>query len=86
MKRIVYIITLIFLPEFLFSSTVGKIKGKICDKETGTPLTGSSVAIIGTTYETVSDTNGNFIILNVPAHTLSGKPYYFNLYPAKILS
>jgi outer membrane receptor protein involved in Fe transport len=66
MKYVSIICTFLFLPHFLFSGTVGKIKGKVSDRETGTPLAGATVIIVGTTYDAVSDTNGEYVILAVP--------------------
>ncbi|WP_457653318.1 TonB-dependent receptor [Rhodocaloribacter sp.] len=63
------------LRPFLFSLMVwlapltvfgqGKIAGRITDAATGEPLIGVNVLIDGTTQGTVSDVNGNYIIVNV---------------------
>jgi outer membrane receptor protein involved in Fe transport len=66
MKCSLIISTILFVSTFLFSGTVGKISGKITSRETGSPLAGANVAIVGTTYGTTTDTNGDYVILNVP--------------------
>jgi len=42
-----------------------KISGKVSD-QSGMPIPGASVVLKGTTTGTVTDNNGNFILLNVP--------------------
>ncbi len=44
----------------------GKIVGKVTDAETGEPLPGANILIVGTTIGAASDVNGNFVILRVP--------------------
>ena len=55
-----------------FAGTTGKITGKVIDKETGEPLYGVNVIILGTTLGAATDFEGDFLILNVPpgVHTL----------------
>ena len=73
MKFVIIISTILFVPIFLFSGTVGKINGNITDRETGTPLAGADVVIVGTTCGAATDANGDYVILNVPvgAHSLT---------------
>ena len=49
-----------------YAGTTGKIVGRITDQETGEPLIGCNVVIVGTSQGAASDQNGNFVILNVP--------------------
>ncbi len=63
-------ITFLFL--FLFSlatlstaSTTGKIQGKITDLQTGEPLIGANVIVVGTSFGAASDLNGEFVINNL---------------------
>lgn len=49
-----------------FASTTGKIAGKVQDKETGDPLPGANVVIVGTNYGAATDMEGNFFIINLP--------------------
>jgi outer membrane receptor protein involved in Fe transport len=53
----------------LFSGTTGKIAGRVIDKENKEPLPGVNIVIVGTSLGGVTDLNGNFFILNIPAGT-----------------
>ncbi len=57
----------------LFAGTTGKIAGVVKDKETGEPLPGANVVIVGTTLGAATNVNGEFVILNVPAGTYDVK-------------
>ncbi len=50
---------------FAMASTTGKIVGTITDAETGEPLPGVSVVIVGTQQGTITDADGYYTILNV---------------------
>jgi hypothetical protein len=53
------------LSNAIFSS--GKIRGKITDIQSGEPLVGATVVVMGTSFGAVTDANGEFIILNLDA-------------------
>ncbi|GIV61285.1 MAG: hypothetical protein KatS3mg044_0433 [Rhodothermaceae bacterium] len=58
----------LLLLGFLFPALAlaqGKIAGRITDAVTGEPLVGVNVLIDGTTQGTVSDMDGNYILVNV---------------------
>ncbi|MDZ7264462.1 MAG: TonB-dependent receptor [candidate division KSB1 bacterium] len=57
---------LLSMVAVVFAGTTGKIAGRVTDRETGNPLPGANVVIVGTSMGAASDLNGNFIILNVP--------------------
>ena len=59
-----------------FSQTSGRIAGVVTDKETGEPLAGANVLIVGTSYGAATDMNGEFLILNVSVGTYSIKATY----------
>jgi len=44
----------------------GKISGKVVDKETGEPLPGATVVIVGTQQGAATDADGEYVIINVP--------------------
>jgi outer membrane receptor protein involved in Fe transport len=48
------------------AATTGKIAGKITDKESGEPLPGVSVLIVGTTVGAATNVQGEYFIINVP--------------------
>ncbi len=45
----------------------GAVKGVIKDSSTGESIAGASVGIVGTTYGTISDVDGSFVLTGVPA-------------------
>jgi hypothetical protein len=53
--------------SLLFAGDTGKIVGKVTDSETGETLSGVNILLKGTSMGAASDTDGNYIILNVPA-------------------
>lgn len=66
-KKII-LINFIFLISVIpiFAGTTGKISGKIFDKNTGEPLLGANVLIVGTLMGAAADTDGNYFIINIP--------------------
>ena len=56
-----------FVFLFYFAGDTGKIVGKVTDSETGEYLSGVNILLKGTSMGAASDTDGNYIILNVPA-------------------
>ena len=48
-----------------WAGTTGKIAGKVTDKESGEPLPGVNVIIVGTTTGAATNINGEFFIINV---------------------
>ena len=64
LKLILGIILLCTLNNY--AGTTGKIFGRITNIETGEPVPGISVNIIGTNLGAASDYEGNYFILNVP--------------------
>ena len=64
-KLLIGFLCLFLLPLGLMAQT-GKIAGKVVDRETGEPLIGANVIIVGTSLGDATDLDGNFVILNVP--------------------
>lgn len=52
-----------------YGSVVGKIKGTITDQESGEPLVGATVAVVGTALGGVTNDVGEYTINNVPVGT-----------------
>jgi outer membrane receptor protein involved in Fe transport len=48
------------------AQTAGKISGKITDQETGEPLVGCNVVVVGTLMGASTDAEGSYFIINVP--------------------
>ncbi|MFA4839743.1 MAG: TonB-dependent receptor [Candidatus Neomarinimicrobiota bacterium] len=57
---------LILLPFLLMAGTTGKITGSITDGQSGAPLMGVNVILVGTGMGAATDLNGYYVILNVP--------------------
>lgn len=53
----------------LFAGITGKISGKITDIETGDPLIGVNVTVVGTGMGGATDFEGDYYIINVPPGT-----------------
>ena len=47
----------------------GWIEGRITDKETGEPVIGASISIVGTTMGAQTDSDGKYRVRCVPADT-----------------
>jgi outer membrane receptor for ferrienterochelin and colicin len=75
MKKVVLLL-FIALPMCLMAGVTGKIAGTITDAKTGEPLPAANVQIVGTGLGTVTDAEGNFIILNIPPGTRAVKINY----------
>ncbi len=67
-KRIIIVAAAaILMPAVsLFAANFGKISGTVVDKATRAPLIGANIIVEGTTLGAVSDTEGHFVILQVP--------------------
>ena len=60
------LISILFLLLASFLVKAGNIKGNIVDKQTGEPMTGATIQLLGTTFGTVADLDGNYFLNNVP--------------------
>lgn len=60
------------VPVIVIGGTTGKISGVVIDNDTGQPIAGARVEVVGTDYEAFTDAEGRYVILNVPVgrHTL----------------
>ncbi|HDL59838.1 MAG TPA: carboxypeptidase-like regulatory domain-containing protein, partial [candidate division WOR-3 bacterium] len=47
----------------LYAGTTGKITGRVIDKETGDPLPGANVVIVGTKIGTATDLDGYYFLI-----------------------
>jgi outer membrane receptor for ferrienterochelin and colicin len=57
---------LCLITGLAYGGTVGKLAGKVTDKESGDPVIGANVVIDGTTIGASADADGEYYILNVP--------------------
>lgn len=65
-KLFFLILTLLVAANIIFAGTTGKISGTITDSETGMPLPGVNVMVVGTSMGAATNIDGYFVILNVP--------------------
>ncbi len=54
-----------------FGGEYGKIIGRVTNKETGEPLIGANILILGTTLGAMTDADGRYVLLNVLPGTYS---------------
>jgi outer membrane receptor protein involved in Fe transport len=66
---VLLVFALLLLPTQGYAAAVGQIKGQITDKETGEPVLGASVLIIGTSFGAQTDFEGRYAILRVEPGT-----------------
>ncbi len=65
-KNIFLLILILFVvPVFVFAQT-GNIQGRVVDESTGEGIPGANVIVEGTTLGAATDSDGNFLIANVP--------------------
>ncbi len=75
-RKITILFFLLFLPTFVLAGTVGKIQGKVTDLQTGEPLIGANVLVVGTSFGAATDVNGVFTINNLDPGVYSLKASY----------
>src|SRR5690606_38806318 len=72
-KKVRYPGALCFLAALLAGGpvaaqqTTGRIQGRVTDAQTGQPLVGASVIVVGTNYGNITNEEGYYFINNVPA-------------------
>ncbi len=59
-------LVLLIAASQLFAATTGKIAGKVIDEQSGEPLPGANVIVVGTNYGAAADADGEYFILNLP--------------------
>ncbi len=67
MKKLLFVVALVFTSTILFAQTT--ISGKVTDAQSGEPLPGASIQVVGKNLGTTSDFDGNFNLTvseNVP--------------------
>ena len=75
-KILVVLLALLLIPVLVFPGVTGKISGRVVDKETGEPLPGVNVVLVGTMMGAATDINGVYIILNIPVGTYTIRATY----------
>ncbi len=75
-RKITVLFFLLFLPMLVYAGTTGKIKGKVVDLQTGEPLIGANVIVVGTSFGAATDVKGEYIISNLDAAVYDVKASY----------
>jgi TonB-dependent receptor len=67
-RRVFFVIQMVAILILMTQSlmAVGKIKGKVYDKDTKDPLPAATVIIKGTSVGAIADLNGSYTIINAP--------------------
>lgn len=62
-----------FLVVLMFSAALGqsrgKVKGTVTDKETGTPIPGANIILMGSNYGAATDLEGEYHLIGIPVGT-----------------
>jgi outer membrane receptor protein involved in Fe transport len=61
----------VLIPAVAFAGTVGKIAGRVYDADTGDPLIGANVEVVGTMRGAVAGSDGLFYVVNLDPGTYS---------------
>jgi outer membrane receptor protein involved in Fe transport len=76
-RKLVFLFILsLLIPALVLAVGKGKITGKVTDRETGEPLIGASVILVGTPQGGTTDINGAYSILNVEVGTYELRASY----------
>lgn len=69
---------------FIYAGTTGKLSGSVKDTQTGEPLVGANIIVVGTDYGAATNVDGNFVILNIPPGNYSVKISYIGYEPSLV--
>jgi len=75
-RKLLIVVTLLFLLPVVAFAQLGKLRGIVTDMETDEPLPGANVIIEGTTLGASTDMDGVYIILAVPVGVVSVRTTY----------
>lgn len=83
-RKILFVVTLLFLLPTIAFAQVGKLRGLVTDEQSGEPLIGANVMIEGSTLGAASDMSGTYVILAVPPGVYSVRVTYVG-YQAEVI-
>ena len=85
MKKITFLITLLcsLVATFIQAQNTQSVKGTIIDKQSEMPLIGATIQLIDAaeTVGTLSDVDGNFVLLNIPVGRQTFQVNYLGYLP-----
>ncbi len=67
LRKIFYFLLFVALVPTLMATTKGRIRGTVVDLQTGEPLIGANVIVVGSSIGAATDANGDFVLLNLEA-------------------
>lgn len=76
MKRIFTVLLIFLTLPVVALAQSGQLRGTITDLETGEPLLGANILVVGTTQGAATDINGEYVILNLFADTYEVRATY----------
>jgi hypothetical protein len=82
--KIRHLIATALLLEVLFAGVTGKVAGRVTSAETGEPLIGVNVQVVGTYLGAATDAQGYYAILNIPPGVYSIKATIIGYTPVTI--
>ncbi len=59
-------LAMLVMASHLSAATTGKIAGKVIDAQSGEPLPGANIIVVGANYGAAADGDGNYFIINMP--------------------
>ncbi len=75
-RKITAFFFLLFIPLYIYAGTTGKINGKVVDLQTGEPLIGANVIVVGTSLGAATDIKGEYLISYLDAGVYEVKASY----------
>jgi outer membrane receptor protein involved in Fe transport len=77
MKNMPCILTILLITlSASFAGVTGKLVGKVTDAANGHPLPGANIIVMNSVMGTTSDSDGNFILLNLPPGIITAQVIY----------
>lgn len=73
LQKFYKVFLLLLLSFSIAAAQAGRISGKVVDKQTGEPLIGANVIVVGSSFGAATNVNGEYIINNVYPGTYSVK-------------
>ncbi|HEX7052109.1 MAG TPA: TonB-dependent receptor [Longimicrobiales bacterium] len=84
LRTIVLVLAAIALPSAVAAQERGTVTGQVTDQNTGAPIVGAQVAIVGTTHATVTNREGRFLLPAVPTGAQTLQVVYIGYQTATI--
>ncbi len=74
----------IVLPHFVLAGTTGRLTGKVVNEETGEPIPGVAVSVVGTKMGALTNEDGEYTIINVPVGTYTLRASIIGFAPVEV--